>query len=93
MMYSTSPHLIKHFVPIAFSQNAVDYQEPRRRKSMATLQENPLQNKKLRNISDVPKDYVLIFKNKSCKDFSPRKKIKYSPAIDQFRRVPLYDDD
>ena len=66
-MYSASPNLIKHFVPMSFSKQSIDYQKSPRKSAISKYEENPLMNMKLRKINEKPKDFVLIFKNKSCK--------------------------
>ena len=58
--------------------------------------DNPLMNKKLQNLNDRPKDFVLIFKNKSCREYSPKKKIRYSSLLKDLRNAkkslsPDYD--
>lgn len=36
---------------------------------------------KLQKLKHKSQDFVLIFKNKTCKEYSPRKKVKYSGFI------------
>ena len=83
-MYSSSPNLIKHYVPISFSRQSLDY-ESSPKKAIQPLDDNPLMNKKLQNLNDRPKDFVLIFKNKSCREYSPKKKIRYSSLLKDLR--------
>lgn len=40
---------------------------------------------KLQSLQNNPKDYILIFKNKTNKDYSPRQKVKYSSLLKEMK--------
>lgn len=75
MNYSSSPNLIKHFVPMNFSKDSVDYKKTTIKPKVKPTLENPFSNMKLQKLHSNPKDYVLIFKNKSSKTFRAKKKV------------------
>lgn len=87
-MYSSSPQIIKHYVPMNFSKMSVDFKSSPKKilTSIKPIEESPLTNYKLKQLQDKPKDYVLIFKNKSVKEFMPRKKLTISPKVQKMRR-------
>lgn len=68
-MYSSSPQVIKHYVPMNFSKMTVDFKSSPKKllSNVKPIEQNPLTNFKLKKLQDKPKDYVLIFKNKSVK--------------------------
>ena len=66
-MSSKSPQVIRHFIPLQFSKEALDYQKTPTR-SYVKLEENPLQNMKLRSTkNENDTNFTLVFKNKSSK--------------------------
>lgn len=81
-MYSSCPNIIRHFVPLQFSEATIDHPTTTPLISAKPKQvQMPFTNMKLQSIADRPKDYILIFKNKTYKDYSPRKKVRYSSLI------------
>lgn len=85
-MYSSCPNIIRHFVPLHFSEATVDYRTTTPLISMKpNLAEMPFTNMKLQSLKVNPRDYILIFKNKTYKEYSPRRKIRYSPTMQGFR--------
>jgi hypothetical protein len=76
-MQSIAPTIIRHYLPLDFSNQLLDsHRSPRR--SFVPKDDNPLQNIKLRALDRSPApDIVLTFTNKSNKQFQPKKQLAY----------------
>lgn len=85
-MYSSCPNIIRHFVPIKFSESALDYKTG---PPLIPIKDNPVDipftNMKLQCLKSKPKDFVLIFKNESNREYSPKKKIRYTSLMKEMR--------
>lgn len=86
IMHSISPHIIKHYIPLDFSKEAIDLHAlPREQKQPE--QENPFHNMKLKNLdSSRQRQLVLTFKNKSNSVYRSRKTVKYRQLFQELQQ-------
>lgn len=85
IMHSISPHIIKHFIPLDFSREAIDLHAlPRQQKQPE--QDNPFHNMKLKNLeSSRQRQLVLTFKNKSNSVYRSRKSVRYRQLFQELQ--------
>lgn len=72
-MQSQSPCIIRHFIPLNFSKQAVDMPTSPLRRTYTPKEDNPLQNIKLRAMENATNpEFTLTFINKTSKDYRPK---------------------
>lgn len=85
-MQSQSPCIIRHFIPLAFSKEAVDMPTSPLRRSFVPKEDNPLQNMKLRALDKASNpEFTLTFANKTNKDYRPKHALQYKHLLETLK--------